>query len=120
MLHATCGPVQASLTMLVRSSTFPLAISPAFACLPFHQTCTVQQPPWPPARTGQPPARRPQRRAASAVQPKRPELVPDEVRRRDQHDRDRLRDDLPDADLDEESEDPEGSDVGDHGDDETA
>jgi hypothetical protein len=41
MVHATCGPVQASVTALVTSSTFPLAISPAFV----SKTLTSQQPP---------------------------------------------------------------------------
>ena len=39
--HATCGPVQASVTRLVTSSTFPLATSPAF----LSKTLTLQQPP---------------------------------------------------------------------------
>jgi hypothetical protein len=41
IVHATCGPVQASVTALVTSSTLPFAISPAFA----SKTLTFQQPP---------------------------------------------------------------------------
>ena len=40
IFHATCGPVQASVTAPLWSSTWPVAISPA---LP-HQTLTVQLP----------------------------------------------------------------------------
>jgi len=39
--HATCGPVHASVTTRVTSSTFPFAISPAFR----SETLTFQQPP---------------------------------------------------------------------------
>ena len=52
--------------------------------------------------------------------PEGPELVADEVRRRHEHDRDRLRHDLSDAELDERSEDPEVSPVHQKGDDEEA
>ena len=52
--------------------------------------------------------------------PKRPELVADEVRRRDEHDRDRLGDDLAEAELDEDREDGEVADVDDQRDDEEA
>ena len=39
--HATCGPVHASITRSVTSSTFPLAISPAL----LSKTLMLQQPP---------------------------------------------------------------------------
>jgi hypothetical protein len=39
--HATCGPVHASMTTFVTSSTFPFATSPAF----LSKTLTFQQPP---------------------------------------------------------------------------
>jgi hypothetical protein len=42
IVHATCGPVHASVTAFVTSSTFPLAISPAFV----SKTLTSQQPPF--------------------------------------------------------------------------
>src|SRR5439155_23019092 len=64
--------------------------------------------------------RRPRTRAASVPSPERPELVADEVRRRDEHDRDRLRHDLAEAELDEQRQDREVADVGDQRDDEEA
>jgi hypothetical protein len=45
IVQATCGPVQASVTRLVTSSTFPLAISPAR----LSNTPTLQQPPCAPS-----------------------------------------------------------------------
>src|SRR2546426_4804075 len=50
IFHATCGPVHASVTRVVLSSTFPVAITPAstFSFF-FHVTVTFQQPPVPPA-----------------------------------------------------------------------
>ena len=42
IVHATCGPVHASVTAFVTSSTFPLAISPALV----SNTLTFQQPPF--------------------------------------------------------------------------
>src|SRR5215210_5239958 len=48
------------------------------------------------------------RRVAVTLPPERPELVADEVDRRYEHDRDRLRQDLPDAHLDES---PQGDEV---------
>jgi len=41
IVQATCGPVHASVTTFVTSSTLPLAISPAFV----SKTLTAQQPP---------------------------------------------------------------------------
>ena len=161
--HATCGPVHASMTTFVTSSTLPLAISPAFV----SKTLTVQQPPCAPrphfvesdskdaevdrrfariavepvgdlvvrdedrgrlllgqallrlrerrrrarVRDEREPGDRDERppRSASVPSPKRPELVADEVRRRHEHDRDRLRDDLAEPELDEHGQDHAGS-----------
>jgi hypothetical protein len=44
IVQATCGPVQASVTAFVTSSTLPFATSPAFV----SKTPTSQQPPWAP------------------------------------------------------------------------
>jgi hypothetical protein len=41
IVHATCGPVHASVTAFVTSSTLPFAISPALV----SKTLTLQQPP---------------------------------------------------------------------------
>jgi len=41
IVHATCGPVHASVTTFVTSSTLPFAISPALV----SKTLTSQQPP---------------------------------------------------------------------------
>jgi hypothetical protein len=41
IVHATCGPVHASVTAFVTSSTLPFAISPAF----LSKTLTFQHPP---------------------------------------------------------------------------
>jgi hypothetical protein len=41
IVHATWGPVQASVTTRLTSSTFPFAISPAL----LSETLTFQQPP---------------------------------------------------------------------------
>lgn len=42
--HATCGPVQASVTSPVESTTVPCAISPAETFFPLHQTLTLHSP----------------------------------------------------------------------------
>jgi hypothetical protein len=50
IFHATCGPVHASVTRPLRSSTRPSAICPAsLSSLTFHQTFTSQHPPCVPA-----------------------------------------------------------------------
>ena len=41
MPHATCGPVHASVTSPVASTTVPWAISPAETFRPLHQILTV-------------------------------------------------------------------------------
>src|SRR6185437_15169077 len=73
------------------------------------------------ARSPRRAARRRQRRGgASAVAPERPELVADEVRGRDEHDRDRLRDDLAESGLDENRQDREIPEIREQRDDEEA